>query len=156
MKELIDYFQITVPQLVEELKADQEPSFGLMTPQHMIEHLIWVTKSSIKDYGPAPVELSEGQQKFMTFIQSGKPFKYRPSDKTKDDLPPLKYGSLDEALIHLPEAIDRLVTDVQTRGEKAYFNPMMGVVSPLDMLSFQQRHFVHHLENQFGLSVSTV
>lgn len=153
MQDHIDYFVNSVPQLVAQLKADQEGSFGLMTPQHMIEHLIWVTKSSIKDYGPGPAELTEGQKKFMHFIQSGKPFQYRPSEKTKADLPQLRYASLEEALSQLPEAIERLVKDASSRGDKAYFNPMMGSVSPSDMIGFQRRHFEHHLESQFGLKV---
>jgi oxepin-CoA hydrolase/3-oxo-5,6-dehydrosuberyl-CoA semialdehyde dehydrogenase len=154
MQDHIDYFVDKVPQLVAHLKSEQKASFGLMTPQHMIEHLIWVTKSSIKDYGPAPAELTEGQKKFMHFIQSGKPFQYRPSDKTEADLPELRYASLEEAVSHMPEAIDRLVKDVSSRGDKAYYNPMMGAVSVIDMIGFQRRHFEHHLENQFGLKVS--
>ncbi len=149
----IDYLK-AVPQMIEDLKANATPSFGVMTPQHMLEHLIWVTKSSIKDMGPAPdkSELPEKVLKFMHFIESGKPMKYIPKDVNADDLPELRLASLDEAKKGLLGAIDRLVNDFQQRGDRPYFNPMMGVVSPQHMMSFHQRHYVHHLESQFGLS----
>lgn len=147
------YLKSQVAKLISGLDASQEPVFGLMTPQHMVEHLIWVTKSSIKDMGPAPDlgELSEGQQKFMHFVKSGKPMQYRPSDKTKADLSDLRMPSLQAAIEELNVAVDRLVSDYDSRGDKPYYNPMMGVLTPDDMMSFHKRHYLHHLENQFEL-----
>lgn len=140
-------------EMLKRLQPNAEPSFGLMTPQHMVEHLIWTTKSTIKDMGPAPdrSELSKKQLGFMRYVESGKPMEYRPSDKTKADLPPLRMESLAAAVTELGSAVDRFLADLDIRGDKAYYNPVMGIIKPEDMLSFHHRHFVHHLEAQYGL-----
>ena len=145
------YLKESVPQLVKTLDPDQQPSFGLMTAQHMIEHLIWVTKSSIKDMGAAPEELSDKQKGFMKFVKSGAQLEHRPSNKTKADLPQLRYSSLAEAVEELPKAIDRLIQDYESRGDRHYYNPMMGILEPDEMLGFHVRHYQYHLEKQFGL-----
>jgi oxepin-CoA hydrolase/3-oxo-5,6-dehydrosuberyl-CoA semialdehyde dehydrogenase len=147
-----DFFQSEVPNLVSKLKESSKPSFGLMTAQHMIEHLIWVTKSSIKDMGPAPKELSDGQKGFMQFIDKGAEFKYRPSNKTKDDLPALKYTTFKEAKAELPEAIKRFSKAIIDKKGSTFFNPMMGILSPEQMELFHYKHFKWHLEKQFELN----
>ncbi len=153
----IDYLK-NAPTMLKNLSADTKPNFGLMTPQHMVEHLIWSTKSSIKDMGPPPPmeEIPVGAQKLMAFINSGKPFQYRPSDKTKADLPELRMSSLNEAISELENAVDRIINDHNSRGDKPYYNPMMGLIAPDMMMSFHMRHYYHHLEAQFGLKAHTV
>ena len=153
----VDYLK-NAPTMLKNLSAAAEPSFGLMTPQHMVEHLIWVTKSSIKDMGPPPPmeEIPVGAQKFMKFINSGKPLKYMPSDKTKADLPELRMHSLGDAISELENAVDRVINDYNSRGDKQYYNPMMGMIAPDMMLSFHMRHYQHHLEAQFGLTTEVV
>lgn len=149
----VEYLK-SVPQMLEGLSGDASPSFGVMTPQHMLEHLIWVTKSSIKDFGPAPdrSELPEKVLKFMHFIESGKPMKYIAKDVTADDLNDLRLESLEAAKQGLADAIGRLINDYDNRGDKPYYNPMMGVVSKEHMIDFHKRHYVHHLESQYGLA----
>ena len=148
----VNYFK-SVPKLLEGLTADLKPAFGVMTPQHMLEHLIWVTKSSIKDFGPAPdrSELPDKVLKFMHFVESGKPMKHIHKDVTAADLNDLRLESLEAAKKGVEEAIDRLINDYNTRGDKPYFNPMMGVISKEHMIDFHMRHYVHHLESQYGL-----
>ena len=146
-----DFFQNTVPQLVNNLNEEHQPAFGLMTPQHMLEHLIWVTKATAKDFGPAPEELTKGQLGFMKFLQNGAHFEYRPSDKTAADLPALKYDSLEETKAVIPEAIKRLHNFVKDREEKL-FSPMMGHITPDELLLFHYQHYKWHLEKQFGLA----
>ncbi len=153
MENNIKYLRMQVPSLLAQLQADATPTFGLMTPQHMIEHLIWVTKASIKDLGPAPAELNEKQLKFMKYVKSGKPMKHFPSEKTAADLPDLRMPSLEAAVSELNTAIDRLIIDAETRGDRDYYNPMMGVLSPAEMVDFHVRHYQHHLENQYQLKV---
>ena len=152
-----DYLK-NAPTMLKNLSAEAIPNFGLMTPQHMVEHLIWVTKSSIKDMGPPPPmeDIPEGAQKFMHFINSGKPMQYRPSNKTKADLPELRMSSLNDAISELENAVDRVINDYNSRGDKPYYNAMMGVIAPDMMLSFHMRHYQHHLEAQFGLKAHAV
>ncbi len=152
-----NYFLNEVPKLIGRLREDHAPTFGIMTPQHMLEHLIWVTKSSIKDMGTPPdeSELSVGQQKFMHFVKSRKPMEFR---GTKDGakLNDLRMPSLDAAKTELQVAVDRLLADLSSRGAKPYYNPMMGILAPDEMLSFHKVHFVHHLEDQYQLKTKAI
>ena len=147
-----DYFEVDVPEKLKALTVEHQPKFGIMTPQHMVEHLIWVTKASVKNVGPAPEELSKGQLGFMKFIDNGAKFQYRPSDKTASDLPPLKYDSLEKAIAEVPNAIDRLTSAIENLGdEETFYNPMMGKLSADQMALFHRQHYAWHLEKQFGL-----
>ena len=146
------FFKEEIPEKVKKLTTAHQPNFGIMTPQHMIEHLIWVTKASVKNTGRTPVELTKGQLGFMKFIDNGAEFEYRPSDKTAADLPNLKYESLEEAIAALPEAIQRMhdAIDHLKEGE-TFFNPMMGKLTGDQMALFHRQHYTWHLEKQFGL-----
>jgi oxepin-CoA hydrolase/3-oxo-5,6-dehydrosuberyl-CoA semialdehyde dehydrogenase len=144
------YLKSTVPQLLDQLTPDHTPSFGLLTPQHMVEHLIWVTKSSAKDYGPAPEQLTEGNEKFMKFVKTGANFEYRPSTKTAADLPALRMESLAAAIAEVPQSIERLY---QFAKDHEFYNPMMGRLSFDELELLTAKHFQHHLENQYGLKL---
>ena len=47
--------------LLQALKEDAVAKFGLMTPQHMVEHLIWVTKTTIGRKGEPEGEPTKSQ-----------------------------------------------------------------------------------------------
>ncbi|MEE9374364.1 MAG: hypothetical protein V3V00_15015 [Saprospiraceae bacterium] len=145
-----DYFQNTISLLVNKLTEDHMPSFGLMTAQHMIEHLIWVTKSTAKHFSPVPEELDDKQRGFMRFIQKGSNFKYMPSDKTAADLKPCKYQNLERAKAELPEAINKLKNFLSSRTDNIY-NPMLGSLTPDELATFHYKHYQWHLTEQFGL-----
>ena len=147
-----DYFEKKVPQLVSNLNKDSQPSFGLMTAQHMIEHLIWITKASVKEVSPVPEKLTKSQEGFIKFIEKGAEFRYRPSDKTKDDLPALRFEDLERAKAELPIAITRMKNALSSKGNsETFYNPMMGSLTPDQMELFHKKHYEWHLEKQFGL-----
>ena len=139
-----------VPKLLTSLHADHEPVFGVMTAQHMVEHLIWVTKSSLKDFGPAPENLSEGQLKFMKFVKKGAHLRHRAEKSSMENLADLRMNNLEEAISEIPRAIDRLYSAGES---KAFFNPMMGLLTFEEMELFHYKHFKYHLQHQFGLGI---
>ena len=145
-----EYLTKTVPRLIELLGSEDQPKFGIMTAQHMLEHLIWVTKSSVKDYGAPPESLTDKQMGFKNFILKGAHFEHRPSDKTRADLEPPRLGNLEEASKKIPEAIDRLYAH---NDDHVFYNPMMGILTFEEMETFHASHFKYHLEKQFGLSL---
>lgn len=139
-----------VPTLLSHLQPDTQPSFGLMTPQHMVEHVTLITKISAKRYGEPLEEPTKGQVGFKRFIQKGAHFKHYPSDKTAADLPPLKYGTLEEAIEQIPIAIKRFYTQFEQHpGFKAY-HPMMGELEFEELERFHYQHYRYHFW-QFGL-----
>ncbi|HAS47046.1 MAG TPA: hypothetical protein DCS93_41565 [Microscillaceae bacterium] len=137
-----------VPQMLEGLEADTKPGWGMMTAQHMLEHLAKITKSSIKSYGSPPAEPTEGQQKFKAFVNSGIPF--RKNDSKKGKLDDLYYGTFEEAKSAVVEAVNRFFKAFEQNPDLQPYNPIMGALSFEELQSFHHRHFRHHFV-QFGL-----
>lgn len=146
-----DFLVNEMPKLLENLKDQTEGNFGLMTPQHMVEHLTWVMKATAKKHeGERENPANERQLGFQKFIQKGAVLKHRPSDKTKADLPELKYASLEEALSHLPEAVQRFYDFWETNPDYVPYGSFMGEMPFEDLEMFHYMHFRYHLW-QFGL-----
>ena len=136
--------------LFGRLKADTEPTFGLMTAQHMVEHLIMSIKTSLKRYGEPEAGLSERTLGFRKFLERGAVFKHRPSDKTKADLPDLKYASLEDAIAEIPVALDRFYGHFQTNPDFKCYNQFMGELNFEELELFHYQHVRYHLW-QFGI-----
>lgn len=146
-----DFLINEVPKLLENLQADTEGNFGLMTPQHMVEHLTWVIKSSARKFeGEQENPATKGQLGFQKFIKNGCVFEHRSSDKTKADLPSLKYTSLEEAMPQIPIAIQRFYDFWEANQDYAPYSPFMGEVSFEELELFHYMHVRYHLW-QFGL-----
>ena len=137
-----------VPQLLENLQADMEPKWGMMTAHHMLEHLTKVTKTSIKSYGVPPATPTEGQLKFKAFVNDGIPF--RKNDSKKGKLEDLRYATFEEAKASVLEAVARFYNAFEQNPDLQPYNPIMGALSFEELQNFHDRHFRHHLE-QFGV-----
>lgn len=140
----------TVPALLQGLHSDTEPQFGLMTPQHMIEHLTSIIKSSVKRYGEPDPALAERQQGFKRFIAKGAVFKYRPSDKTKADLPALKYDTLAQAVEQIQVGIERFYHHYEQNPTFKAYHAFMGELDFAELEQFHYQHVRYHFW-QFGL-----
>jgi len=71
-----DFLVNEVPELFKNLKEDTKPSFGIMTPQHMVEHLTWITKVTTTRKGVPEGEPLEN--KMQKFFDKGCIFKHMP------------------------------------------------------------------------------
>lgn len=145
-----EFLSQEVPILLAKLAEDQSPAFGLMTPQHMIEHLTASIKFSVKRQGEPDPNLVEKQAGFKRFIEKGAVLKHRPSDKTAADLPPYKYESLAEAATQIPVAIDRFYTHFEAQPDFISYNVFMGELNFENLELFHYQHVRYHLW-QFGL-----
>ena len=146
-----DFLVNEVPEILKKLSSDSKGNFGIMTPQHMIEHLTWVIKSSAKKFeNERESPPNKRQMGFQKFIQNGAVFQHRTSDKTTDDLPPLKYGSLEEALTHIPEAVNRFYNFWDANPDYIPYGSFMGAMPFEDLELFHYMHVRYHLW-QFGL-----
>lgn len=139
-----------LPKLLKNLEADTEANFGLMTPQHMVEHLTSTTKYSIKVVGEAENPPTKGQLGFQKFIANGAVLTHRPSDKTKADLPELKYASLEEAVAQVYVAVERFYNHFEANPDFRPYNPFFGELDFERLELFHYQHFRYHCW-QFGL-----
>jgi len=146
-----DFLTNELPEILKNLSPDTEGNFGLMTPQHMVEHLVVVMKMTAKKHeGEREMPANKRQLGFQKFIQKGAVLQHRPSEKTKADLPPLKYNSLEEAITHIPEAVQRFYNFWETNPDYIPYGSFMGEMPFEDLELFHYMHFRYHLW-QFGL-----
>jgi hypothetical protein len=139
-----------IPKLLELLEENAPPRFGLMTPQHMVEHLSYTMKGVLARHGEVQDPPTKGQLGFKKFIQNGAIFQYRPSDKTKADLPKLKYATFEEAKADLVKAVQRFYDHFEANPDFKCYNDFLGELDFDELSLFEYMHFRHHFY-QFGL-----
>lgn len=146
-----EFLQNKFPKLLKNLSPDRKGNFGLMTPQHMVEHLIGAIKSAaVKHEGERLNPPSERQIGMQKFIQSGSVLSHRPSDKTKADLPELKHASLEDAVELIPGAVQEYYDFVDANPDYKPYASFLGEVQHEDLELFHYMHIKYHLW-QFGL-----
>lgn len=145
-----DFLTKGVLELLKNLKADTEPSFGLMTAQHMVEHLSWTLKVCTKRVGEVENPPTKRQLGFQKFIENGAIFQHRPSDKTKADLPELKFESLEKAIAQVEIAIERFYTHFEANPSFKSYNDFFGELNFEQLELFNYSHYRFHFW-QFGL-----
>lgn len=140
-----------LPPMLRQLQGDQAPNFGLMTARHMVEHLIWVTKVMSRKNGEPPAELTKSQLYFKQFVANGCPFEYRPKEGvTKDNLNPLKYANLEEAIAVLEDTNRKLYELLESNPDYKSYNQMTGEFNGEELDMFMGQHARWH-SYQFGL-----
>ncbi len=139
--------------LIDTIDASKEGNFGLMTPQHMIEHMTQVFKASTKRYGEPEGEPTKSALGFKRFIAKGAVLKYRPSDKTKADLPALKYETFEEAKAALLEGVNRFYAHYDANADFLSYSPVMGEFSFDEWELFHYMHARHHLYQFSAIAV---
>ncbi len=137
-----------LPSKLKTLKGDQAPNFGLMTAHHMVEHLIFVTKTTMKRHGEPPAELNKSQLYFRKFIDKGAPFEYRPKEgATLNDL---RTDGIEVAIGILETAIAKFYDLFDTNPAFKSYNDLMGEFNMEELEFFHYQHYRWHLF-QFGL-----
>lgn len=140
-----------LPAKLRTLSANQEPNFGLMTAHHMVEHLIFVTKSMAKRKGEPAGELTKSQLFFRKFIEAGAPFKYMPKEGvTKADLNELRTKNIEEAVQILEKATADFYALFETNPDYKSYTPMTGEFNLVELELFNYQHGRWHL-HQFGI-----
>lgn len=136
-----------------KLKADDEPAFGRMTPQHMVEHLAFAVSFSNGKLPQQHHYSEEKREKIKTYlltpgteITQG----FRSPVLPVDELVPLQYKSLEEAISVLDKELNALVLFFKENPEATPINPTMGKLVYEEWIIFHNKHFLHHF-NQFRL-----
>jgi len=146
-----DFLMTELPTMFRQLSGDQEPNFGLMTAQHTVEHLIFVTKSFMKRRGEPEGEPTKSQLYFQKFLAKGCPFAYRPKEGvTKADLNPLRSANIEEAIQGLEAATAKFYALFEENPNFKSYNSMMGefTMEQLELFAYQHGRWHAH---QFGL-----
>jgi oxepin-CoA hydrolase/3-oxo-5,6-dehydrosuberyl-CoA semialdehyde dehydrogenase len=133
-----------------DLDAASTPLWGSMSPQEMLEHLLWALEVST---GRATVECSLTDAEIaraLRFLYSDMPSPREfMNPALADGLPPLRYEDLDEARAALVQELTTFL-DMPVSEDRLLTHPVFG---PLDHEQWHRAHYkhAHHHLLQFGL-----
>ena len=145
--------RIKLFEILSKLQADDNPKFGEMTPQHMVEHLAFAVRFS---NGKEPQQHhypADKEQKFKAFVigtDNDMPIGFKSPVLPTEGLPTLKYSNLTTAIESLKTDLNDFDNYFINQPEEKPINPTMGELNYQEWIRFHNRHFTHHFR-QFGL-----
>ena len=138
--------------LLRTLKVDAVPLWGMMTAQHMVEHLIYITENTL---GIRSVELLipvEKLGRYKAFLMSNNGFmrNFKFPLLPANELSPLTYASLEDALNAFEQINMEVISSLNSPEFESAPHPFYGQMNREEAIMFQFKHLMHHLM-QFGL-----
>lgn len=153
----MEFLQIADRKQLQDLLRNLNPGtpakFGLMSPQHMIEHLIFAIMFS---NGKAPQDLIWPENKADRIrgimIDSSRPLPmgFKIPLLPENDVLPLIHSNLDEAISALFAELDEFDRWFTEYPDSTPNHPTMGALGHGEWIVFHNKHFTHHF-GQFGL-----
>lgn len=139
-------------ELLKELKPETRPLWGTMTPQQMVEHLVWAVRMSsgeveITETITPPEKIPVLKRFLMSPRQLPKNFNNPlAADKSVEYI----CENLDSAIELLAEEYKKHIEFFELNPEARPMNPTFGELSKTEWEKFHEKHFTHHLA-QFDL-----
>lgn len=135
------------------LRADMLPLWGIMTAQHMVEHLCDSMLMSMGKLSTLVVIATEPERLPVArrYLLGTMPLPRNAANPLLGTvLPPLQQPSLHHASDFLHDAIDAFYAFFMANPSAAFPHPIFGVLNGVEWEQFHRKHFKHHCE-QFGL-----
>lgn len=141
----------TLLQRLQALSTHSKAKFGILTPQHMVEHLILTLKMSagripITEIVPTEKQLAQKQALLFTDIPFPQGIKAPGLPETLLDL---RFGDLETAKAELVKSWDAYQLLFQENPTKQTPHPGFGLLNFEEWERFHSKHVNHHL-SQFG------
>ena len=138
-------------QRLQNLTLQSEAKFGILTPQHMVEHLIITVKLSsgripIPEFEPNEKQLARKQALLFTDIPFPQGIK---APGLPDTLLELRYPDLETAKTELIKSYDAYHLLFQENPTLLTPHPGFGLLNYKEWELFHAKHIDHHL-GQFG------
>ncbi|NER14916.1 phenylacetic acid degradation bifunctional protein PaaZ [Leptobacterium flavescens] len=136
-----------------KLTEDSKGAWGILTPQHMIEHLensLRIASGEIAGIEIAtPAEYLEKVQE-MVYNHNPMPKEYAHPLLKKGELEELRHANLEEAKAKFLEAYDQFEAYFKENPEAITIDPVFGEMEKFEWDLLNKKHFNHHF-SQFGL-----
>ncbi|MFA5803173.1 MAG: DUF1569 domain-containing protein [Melioribacteraceae bacterium] len=137
--------------LLGTLKSDTKQLWGKMTAQHMIEHLILAVRTSNGKLNVGCFNPPEKWPTLKRFLLSSRPLpKEFLNPIIGENLLPIEYKNLDEAIKILSQEVDDYYEYFEENPDALLLNPTFGELNKAEWDVFHEKHFTHHL-SQFGI-----
>lgn len=151
LSETRNFFDKEFGSILDKLKEDAKPLWGIMTPQHMVEHLIVTFKMSIGRINIPVVSREEDFPRLRTYLMKDSPMRRSvPSPTGKNELQPLRSASLQEATDKLKAEVIKYFDFMEEQPDFTANHPYGGPMNPSEWFLFHRKHCKHHFI-QFGL-----
>ncbi len=146
MKPLDKYIE-----LLKELMPDKKPDWGIMTAQHMIEHILLAVQMS---NGKLILECFNDKEKLpmlRRYLMSNRPLPQGFANPyIGEGLLQLKFSNLEEAISELEKEVNDYYNFFEENSDAKLTNVTFGELGKDEWAVFHEKHFAHHLK-QFGL-----
>jgi len=147
--------EINKPYLQEKLNAiteDTKPKWGIMSPQHLIEHMEFFTQMAL---GNVPTEITTPEKYLEKTQDSLWNYKSMPKEfdhpiLKKGEVEDLRFESLEEAKDAFWKAYDELEIFFKENPKGKVKNTVFGYLDRYEWQLLNRKHWAHHLE-QFGM-----
>jgi len=142
----------TIESLLEKLDEDTKPKWGLMTAQHLVEHLEFFTRMALGEVETEITTPEKYLEKYQDSLWNYKPmpreFKHPMLEKGKTE--ELRFENLAEAKKAYLTAYDRYEQFFKDNPEATTANTVFGMLDRYHWYLLNRKHLNHHFE-QFGL-----
>ncbi len=155
MNPLITKLQERV-KLFDSLQEADKGQWGIMTPQHMVEHLGMLIYETSIGKGIASLVIPEDQvakmkgRFFSAYYPIPKNVKMPGTQDEPTALFPLRYASLEEAKEKLNGAVAKFLAQYESHPAQVSLHGYFGELTMEEWLAFHIKHMEHHLM-QFGV-----
>jgi len=153
-KEKLSFIKNDFFLLLKNISADAKANWGKMNAQQMVEHVaafFMVSSERIKFDLVTP---EEHLPKYREFLFSDKQFRENtkaPGSVIGEEPLPLRYGSYEEAIHKLHDAVNDFEMHFKTDPDKKTTHPVFGPLCFDEWVLLHYKHVTHHLR-QFGIS----
>ena len=142
-----------IDECLSKLTEETEPKWGIMTPQHMIEHLEYTYKiaaGEIQDFEISTPERILEKVKNSLWNYKKFPQNSQFPQLEKDTLDDLKHPDLETAIIKFKEQRDAYIEYFKVHPDATLKNMVFGELNKYEWYLLERKHLNHHFE-QFGL-----
>jgi oxepin-CoA hydrolase/3-oxo-5,6-dehydrosuberyl-CoA semialdehyde dehydrogenase len=142
-----------IEECLSKLTADLKPKWGIMTPQHMIEHLEYTYKiasGEIQDFQVATPEKILEKVHVSLYNYDKFPKNSNFPQLEKDKLDTLKHSDLATAIEKFKAQREKYLEYFKKHPEAKLKNLVFGELNKYESYLLERKHLNHHFE-QFGL-----
>jgi oxepin-CoA hydrolase / 3-oxo-5,6-dehydrosuberyl-CoA semialdehyde dehydrogenase len=146
------FFKVRVPEIINGLTGEEQPEWGMLTAQHMVEHLIFPLQFATGELKVGNVVPPEKQARQREFLMGpyGMPKNFKMPLLPADSLAPLIGKTLQESKDLLLQKVQAFLDRIDDPAFETELHPIFGDLDKAGWLAFQYKHFYHHF-TQFGL-----
>jgi hypothetical protein len=139
-------FLLNTPALLRTLDPNQRPIWGLMSPQHLVEHIVGAWRISNGRAQVKCVFQGEELEKRRAFLFSDAEYARNITNPvTGNGLPPLRKTDLEASIVQL-EAEMHAFFEYHTQNPNAIeMHPAFGALDYQGWIDFQYKHMRHHM-----------